>query len=100
LTILSRRAEQHFRALVLYYERLGRHDAIRNLRHAVAEAAELIDADPHSGLPAPRPYPDLANPRRLWRKVGRYWFAYRPATTDPPVIISIFYEAADIPHRL
>jgi hypothetical protein len=31
----------------------------------------------------------------LWIKVGRYWFRY--AVIDPPVIVAVFYETADIP---
>jgi len=46
LTVLSRRAEQQFDALVLHYERLGRAEAITNLIAAVEEAADKIARDP------------------------------------------------------
>ncbi len=98
MTALSRRAEQQFNALVRHYERLGRSEAIQNLISAVEQAADKIAADPSVGLAAPRPYPDLAAPRRAWVKTGRYWIAYR--TTTPPIITGIFFETADIPTRL
>jgi hypothetical protein len=31
-------------------------------------------------------------------KAGRYWIAY--STKQPPVIVAVFYETADIPGRL
>ena len=65
---------------------------------AMQEAADRIEADPAAGLPAPRPYPELARPGRAWVKAGRYWVLYR--TTAPPVIIAVFFETADIPGRL
>ncbi len=38
-----------------------------------------IVANPALGLAAPRPYPHLALPGRLWIKAGRYWVTYRGA---------------------
>jgi hypothetical protein len=35
---------------------------------------------------------------RAWVKAGRYWFAY--STTQPPVIVAVSYETANIPGRL
>jgi hypothetical protein len=35
---------------------------------------------------------------RLWVNAGRYWISY--STTQPPVIVGVFYETADIPRRL
>jgi hypothetical protein len=54
--------------------------------------------EPQAGLAAPRPYPVLAQPGRLWIKAGRYWIAYgiRPA----PAIVAVFHETADIPRRM
>lgn len=49
------------------------------------------------GLPAPRAYPALARPGRLWIKAGHYWIAYRQGS--PPVILAVFYETSD-PGRL
>jgi hypothetical protein len=31
-------------------------------------------------------------------QAGRYWVAY--STTKPPVIVAVFYDAANIPGRL
>ncbi len=39
-----------------------------------------------------------AGPARAWVKAGRYWVAYN--TTQPPVIVAVFYETANIPARL
>jgi hypothetical protein len=52
---------------------------------------------PGDGLPAPRPYPELARPGQAWLKAGRYWIAY--GTGAPPVILAVFFETADIPGR-
>jgi hypothetical protein len=48
--------------------------------------------------PAPRPYPELVQPGRLWLKAGRYWIAYR--THPTPAIVAVFFETANIPGRL
>jgi len=68
------------------------------LRASLAGAWEKIVANPAAGLAAPRPYPQLAYPGRLWIKAGRYWIAYR--MTPVPVIVAVFHETADIPGRL
>jgi hypothetical protein len=49
-------------------------------------------------LPAPRPYPSLANAGRRWIIEGAYWISY--SLTAPPVISGVFYAMADIPNRL
>jgi hypothetical protein len=67
--------------------------ALRALALALESAWEKIVASPAIGLAAPRPYPELAHPGRAWLKQGRYWMA-------PPVIVGVFYETADIPHRM
>ena len=94
---LSADAERQVADLLRHYAGLGRPGAGRNLIAAVDEAVAHIERDPGAGLPAPRPYPALARPGRAWVKAGRYWIAY--ATTQPPVIVGVFYEAADIPGR-
>ena len=76
---------------------MRRANAIRNLVTAVRSAADRIARDPMKGLPAPRPYPDLARPGRTWVKSGVYWIAYR--IDGEPIIAGIFHEAADIPGR-
>jgi plasmid stabilization system protein ParE len=92
------KAQRQIQALRRHYDSLGRTEATRNLIAAMQEAAERIEADPAVGLPAPRPYPELARPRRAWVKAGRYWVLYR--TTTPPVVIAVFFETANIPGRL
>lgn len=91
------RAIRHIGTLVRHYEDRQRPAAIRALYAALDEAERKIEADPSAGLPAPRPYPLLARRGQAWVKAGRYWVAYR--TTEPPVIIAVFFETADIPGR-
>lgn len=62
------------------------------------EAERKIESDPAAGLVAPRSYPQVARRSRAWVKAGRYWVAYN--TTQPPVIVAMFYETANIPGRL
>ncbi len=94
---LSRVAERQLAALLQHYADRGRPEAGRSLIAAVDEAAARIEHDPAAGLPSPRPYPRLARPGRAWTKAGRYWIAY--STTRPPVILAVFYDAANIPGR-
>ena len=79
-----------------YYTEQQRPQALRNLGHSLAEASLVILNAPRRGLPAPRPYPELASLDLLWLKRGRYWIAYDPAG---PVIAGIFFDTADIPNR-
>jgi plasmid stabilization system protein ParE len=95
---LTALAQRQVAALRKNYEDKQRPEAMRALIAAILAASDSIEADPAAGLSAPRPYPELARPRRLWVKAGRYWVAYR--TTKPPVIAAVFYDAADIPGRL
>ncbi len=81
-----------------HYEGLGRIEAILNLARAEDEARRKIGLAPANGLPAPRPYPDLARPGFSWVKAGRYWFHYTVA--EPVVIVAVFYETADIPSHI
>lgn len=94
---LTVEAEGHLRELIAHYEAHDRLEAARNLLAALTEAQERIAANPGAGLPAPRPYPDLKKPGRLWLKAGRYWVAY---CQNPLVITGVFYEMADIPGRI
>ena len=95
---LSRQAERQVAALLRHYTRLGRPEAKHNLIAAIDAAAVRIERNPGAGMPAPRPYPSLARRGRVWIKAGRYWVAY--STTDPPVIMAVFYATADIPGRV
>lgn len=98
MIVLTPRAGRQVRALRRHYEERGRPEATRNLVAAIETAWQQITANPSAGLPAPRPYPQLARPGRAWVQAGRYWIAYiaRPA----PAIVAVFYDAADIPRRL
>lgn len=92
------RALRQIAALRQHYERLERIEPIRTLDAALAEAERKIETDPAAGLPAPRPYPQLARPGLAWVKAGRYWVAYR--VTPRLTIATVFYETANIPDRL
>jgi plasmid stabilization system protein ParE len=92
------RALRQIDDLIEHYEVRGRTEAVRALFVALDQAEGRIEANPAAGLPAPRPYPQLARPGRLRLKAGRYWIAYSP--TNPPVIVAVFYETADIPGRI
>ena len=81
-----------------HYEDLERINAIEALDAALHAAEQRIANNPLLGLTAPRPYPHVACPGRLWTKAGRYWIAYNPM--QPPIIVGVFYETADIPRRL
>lgn len=94
---LSTEAERQVVELLRHYARLGRLEAGRTLIAAIDQATAKIEREPGQGLAAPRPYPALARPGRAWTKAGRYWIAY--STGTPPVIVGVFYEAADIPGR-
>ena len=85
-------------ALIDHYERRDRLEAARNLLIALEEASDRIERNPMAGLPAPRPYPQLRKRGRLWLHVRPYWIAY--TTGEPPVIVAVFYEEANIPGRL
>lgn len=94
----TRRAGQQLSELRDHYEALGRIEAILNLAAAMQEASDAIERDPTAGLPAPRPYPQLARSGWAWIKARRYWVAY--STIPASVITAVFYESANIPGRI
>lgn len=94
---LTPEAARQVEALERFYIERQRAQAIRNLGHALAEAALIIANAPERGLPAPRPYPALASLGFSWVKRGRYWIAYDP---KGPVIAGVFFETDDIPERM
>jgi hypothetical protein len=67
---------QQLEALIAHFISKERFEAANNLVAAVDAAARRIEADPRRGLPAPRPYPDLARFGFLWIKEYRYWFGW------------------------
>jgi len=94
---LTPEASAQVEALERFYIEKGRPQALRNLGHALAEASLIIANAPERGLPAPRPYPDLAVLGLSWLKRGRYWIAYDPTV---PIIAGVFFETDDIPNRV
>jgi plasmid stabilization system protein ParE len=98
LIALTPEARQHVRSLRVYYEERERPEATRALQNALTAAWKKITTSPAAGLPAPRPYSQLAQPGRLWVKSGRYWIAYR--TEPAPAIVAVFFETANIAGRL
>ena len=94
----SPRAERQVAELLRQYRRRGRPEAQTPPISTLDEAEQIITTVPNAGLAAPRPYPELAAQGEAWIKAGRYWVAF--SLTNPPVILAIFYDAADIPGRL
>ncbi len=98
LVTLGREARLDVAALVRDFGRKNWPEAIRNRLAAVNQAMKQIADDPNGGLRSPRPYPALAQPGRAWTKAGRYWFVH--GLGEPPVVTTVFHDAADIPGRL
>jgi len=96
LISLTPEASGQILALERFYVDKQRPQALRNLGHALAEASLIIANAPERGIPAPRPYPNLAELGFLWLKRGRYWIAYDPAV---PIIAGVFFDTDDIPNR-
>jgi plasmid stabilization system protein ParE len=94
LIAYTARALRQIDDLIRHYEDRERIEAIHALSAALDETEAKIGSNPAAGLAAPRPYPGLARTGRAWIKAGRYWVAYD--TKTPPVIVAVFYEAADI----
>jgi plasmid stabilization system protein ParE len=97
LIALTPEASAQLEALEQFYIAKERPQALRNLGYALAEASLIILNAPERGLPAPGPYPALAEFALRWLKRGRYWVAYDPAG---PIIAGVFFETDDIPSRL
>jgi plasmid stabilization system protein ParE len=90
LIAYTREAEDQVADLIRHYEGLRRTEAIRAFLDALTEAERRINDDPESGLPAPRPYPGLAELQLSWLKAGRYWIAYSRQAL--PVIVAVFFR--------
>ena len=82
-------------ALLAHYEERGRPEATASLLAAIERASARIERVPGAGLPAPRPYPSLASDAR--RRINERADRIADSTTEPPVILGVFYETADIP---
>jgi len=95
---LQRRRRRQIEPLQAHYRKTERLEALLNLRATLRAAERRIVTEPSAGQPAPRPYPEIARPGWAWIAVGLYWVAY--STTNPPVILAVFYATADIPGRL
>ena len=83
-------------ALRQHYRARDRPEALRNLAAALRTAPGLIATG--RSLPAPRPYPTLAETGTAWVFAGRYWIQH--STDTRPVILAVFYDQADIPGRI
>lgn len=94
---LTPEAIGHLETFEHFYAARHRTQALRNLGRALAVASLIILNAPDRGLPAPRPYPGLADLGLRWLKQGRYWIAYDP---DGPVIAGIYFDTDDIPSRV
>ncbi len=92
---LSDTARKQVDDLRRHYRRIRRPEALRNLSSALRHVAALIDEG--RSLPAPRPYPELAAEGEARIHAGPYWIAYSVA--EPPVILAVFFDQADIPGR-
>jgi len=93
----SAEALEQIRDLRADFERKRCIEAVRALILSLTEAEQQIKRHPAGGLRAPRPYPERASLGRRWIKSDRYWVAY--SASQPPVIISVFYDQANIPGR-
>ncbi len=95
----TRSASRQLEALLDHFIEKERLDAADKLERAVATATAHIEADPQSGLPAPRPYPALARLGFHWIKVHRYWFGWS-ITKGYPVLTNVHFDTASIEGRV
>jgi plasmid stabilization system protein ParE len=72
LTGYTPRAARQVADLQRHYEERGRPEATAALNAALESAERRVAEQPEAGLPAPRPYPELARSGLAWIKVGRY----------------------------
>ena len=96
----TRDAEAQANGLIDYYVVLKqRPEAADALLAALNQALQRIGADNSTGLPAPRPYPELASLGYLWLKVGAYWIAWTMQGRHP-VVTNVLHAAANLPGRV
>ena len=72
-------------------------EAALALDRALEQAERVITLQPEAGLSFPRPDRPGLDQGQAWTKAGRYWISY--SLTSPPVILTVFYDAADLPGR-
>ncbi len=96
---LAASAKWDVRALETYYAERGREAAAAKLIAAVERAAKMIEAASELSLPAPRPYPELADLGARWLHVGRYWFSFVPEAGGF-VVTNVIFDTANIPVRI
>jgi hypothetical protein len=97
LTDYSPTARRHVSELVSYFRMKHRPEAIRNMLAALVRVEAAIETGAGRPRDFPATYRNLARPGRAWRKESIYWIAYDQ--TDPPVIVAVFWEGADIAGR-
>jgi hypothetical protein len=92
-------ASGQVQALVEHFNARLRFEAADKLMAAIERAVTRIEAEPHGGLPAPRPYPNLARLGFRWTKEHRYWFGWSMAG-GYPVLTNVFHDTASIESRV
>jgi hypothetical protein len=95
---LAVEARQQFRELLDHFLAKGWGSAALRLERSVTEALARADDPRTRWLPAPRPYPHLADGRLRWVKIHRYWVAYTIEKGEG-VVRQVLDETANIPTR-
>ncbi len=91
-------ARRHVNELISNDRAKRRPEAIRNLQAALATVEATLEAGIPRARVFPATYPRLARPGRAWIKEAIYWIADNQ--TDPPVIVAVFWESADLARRV
>lgn len=96
---IAAEARQQFGELLDHFLAKGRDSAAERLERSVADALARADDPQTRWLPAPRPYPHIANGSLRWIKIHRYWIAYSVEDGEG-VIRQVLDETANIPGRV
>ena len=97
MMLLSPAADRQRSALVRYYFKLGRGEAIEGLAAVLERASARFETGRGLFYDAPRPYPGLCRAGWRWTKEGRYWIAFGAGSG---VILAIYYDSSNIPGRI